>query len=283
MLDRGPDSRRVLNSLIQLEREAQRQGGAVHALIGNHEAMNVTGDFRYTSTGEYAAFRDENSGKVRDAAYQKEGGRQDRAAWDAKHPLGFSEYRAAFSAIGTYGKWIAGHNAVIKIDNTLFLHGGIGPRYVSGKLHQINDEVRTQLNAREPSEILTGPDSPLWYRGLAQGEEKALEPHVARVLHSFGVERIVVGHTYADAAITPRFHGQVILIDIGLSRVYDNVGKVGCLVIEHGQPYALHRGTRLELPSDSGKDLLRYLQQAATFDPPPSPLLKRIAILETTG
>ena len=38
--------------------------------------------------------------------------------------------------------------------------------------------------------------------------------------------------------------------------------------------------TRLELPSDAGKDLLRYLKQAAALDPPPSPLSKRIAELE---
>jgi hypothetical protein len=91
------------------------------------------------------------------------------------------------------------------------------------------------------------------------------------------VERIVLGHTYADAAITPRFDRKVILIDIGLSRVYDGTGKVGCLVIEGDQVYVLHRGTRLELPSDAGKDLLRYLKQAAALDPPPSSLQKRIA------
>jgi len=71
-------------------------------------------------------------------------------------------------------------------------------------------------------------------------------------------------------------------VDIGLSRVYDGIGKVGCLVIENGKPYVLHRGKRLDLPSDTGKDLLRYLQQAAALDPPPSPLVKRIAALEAT-
>jgi hypothetical protein len=34
------------------------------------------------------------------------------------------------------------------------------------------------------------------------------------------------------------------------------------------------------MPSDSGKDLLRYLKQAAALDPAPSPLAERIAEVE---
>jgi hypothetical protein len=255
----------------------------VHALTGNHESMSVRGDFRYTSAGEYAAFRDQNSQKVRDAAYQKEGGSQDRAQWDAAHPLGFFERRAAFAISGHYGEWISRNDAVIKINSTLFLHAGIGPKFSSRKIDQINGQVRRALKDPEPpsDSILNDPEGPLWYRGLAQGNEQELEPQLSHALKNFGVERIVIGHTYANAAITPRFDGRVILIDIGLSRVYDNVGKVGCLVIEQGKPYALHRGTRLELPSDSGKDMLRYLRLAAGLDPPPSPLEKRIADLES--
>lgn len=43
---------------MQLEKEAAKAGGAVHALIGNHEFMNVVGDLRYVSDGELAAFAD---------------------------------------------------------------------------------------------------------------------------------------------------------------------------------------------------------------------------------
>jgi hypothetical protein len=99
-------------------------------------------------------------------------------------------------------------------------------------------------------------------------------------LKKFDVDRIVVGHTYAQAAITPRFGGKVVMIDIGLSRVYDNVGKVGCLEIDGDRAIALHRGQKLELPKDeSGPDMLRYLREAAALDPKPSPLEKRIAEL----
>jgi hypothetical protein len=39
--------------MMNLERQAKKAGGAVHALIGNHEAMNVYGDLRYVTTEEF--------------------------------------------------------------------------------------------------------------------------------------------------------------------------------------------------------------------------------------
>ena len=44
VLDRGPDSRKAMDLLMRLEKQAAEAGGYVHALIGNHEAMNVYGD-----------------------------------------------------------------------------------------------------------------------------------------------------------------------------------------------------------------------------------------------
>jgi hypothetical protein len=269
ILDRGPDSRKAMDLLMRLEKQAEEAGGYVHSLIGNHEAMNVYGDVRYTSAGEFASYRDEE--------YEK------KHPPDGTHPPGYAEQRKAFSADGTYGKWILSHDAVIKINDTLFLHGGISAKYASMKIHEINEKVRQELKgdpAKLEGGIVKDQDGPLWYRGLSTGDA-SLEPLVEKIRKNFGVERIVLGHTYADAAITPRYDRKVILIDIGLSRVYDGIGKVGCLVIEGDQVYVLHRGTRLELPSDTGKDLLRYLKQAAALDPPPSPLQKRIAELES--
>jgi hypothetical protein len=268
ILDRGPDSRKAMDLLMRLEKQAEEAGGYVHALIGNHEAMNVYGDLRYTSAGEFAAFRDEEIEKKHPP--------------DGSHPPGYAEHLKQFSPDGTYGKWIVNHDAVIKINDTLFLHGGISAKYASTKIREINEKVRQELTgnpAKLEGGIVKDPDGPLWYRGLASGDV-ALEPLVEKIRKNFGVERIVISHTYADAAITPRYDRKVILIDIGLSRVYDGIGKVGCLVIEGDQVYVLHRGTRLELPTDTGKDLLRYLKQAAALDPAPSPLQKRIAELE---
>ena len=54
VVDRGPDSLKIIQDLMRLQREAPRAHGQVIALVGNHEAMNLTGDLRYVSAGDYA-------------------------------------------------------------------------------------------------------------------------------------------------------------------------------------------------------------------------------------
>ncbi|HLY12308.1 MAG TPA: metallophosphoesterase [Planctomycetota bacterium] len=289
ILDRGPDSRKAMDLLIRLEAEAARAGGAVHALIGNHEAMNLYGDLRYVSEGELAAFRDAASEKARDELYrdyQKSAkgvvfDDVSRKAWDADHPLGYAEHRRAFGPEGVYGRWIRGHHAVIRIDGTLFLHGGISPKYADWGVRTINERIRIELADFTKLEggVVTDDEGPLWYRGLAlRGRE--LETHVQTVLRNFGVDRIAIGHTYTEGAVLPRFGGRVLQIDVGLSKVYDAAGRSACIEIDRGKVRVLHRGTRLELPADDGLDLLRYLKQAAALDPSPSPLTRQISSLE---
>ena len=297
ILDRGPDSRKVMDLLMRLEGEAAKAGGRVHVLIGNHEAMNVYGDLRYVSAGEYASYQDAGSQKRLEDHYQRHQQRSKespppegvpkfdeayRRKWESEHPLGYIEHREAFGPKGKYGKWIRSLNSIIKIDSTLFLHGGISPKYADSSIRNLNNQIRDELNDRKMLQggIVIDSEGPLWYRGLAEGNEESLEPFVKKVLQNYQVERIVVGHTFTEGAVTPRFRAQVLLIDIGLARLYDSKLRMACLVIENGHPFALRRGKKLTLPLDSGNDLLRYLNQAAALDPVPSPLKGRIAELE---
>ena len=126
--------------------------------------------------------------------------------------------------------------------------------------------------------MVTDPAGPLWYRGLALEAEQTLETHLGRLLENYKVRRIVVAHTTTMGAILPRFNARLLLIDTGISRLYG--GRPACLLIETDKVYALHRGTKLEIPSDSGAGLLRYLKRAAALDPSPSPLRSAIAKLE---
>src|SRR5690349_8432712 len=56
--DRGPDSLKIIRSLQHLAKQASKSGGKVVVILGNHEAMNLFGDLRYTTPGEFAAFVD---------------------------------------------------------------------------------------------------------------------------------------------------------------------------------------------------------------------------------
>ncbi len=89
------------------------------------------------------------------------------------------------------------HNAVIKINRTLFLHGGISPEVLDMSITEINEQIRLELNGgleEEPglSEKETGP---LWYRGLATNAEEIEKAHLELVLATYDVDRVVIGHT----------------------------------------------------------------------------------------
>jgi DNA repair exonuclease SbcCD nuclease subunit len=66
ILDRGPDSRKAIDLLRRLERDAQRAGGRVVSLLGNHELMRLVSDWRYVSAGEIDAFKNGDSIRLRE-------------------------------------------------------------------------------------------------------------------------------------------------------------------------------------------------------------------------
>jgi len=163
LLDRGPKPREVLDLMISLDEQAAKAGGQVVSLLGNHEVMNLMGDLRYVSAGNYTSFADSESEKRQRAALEKYmAWRKDHphllaelyqpvlpeteAEWMTKHPLGFIEHRDAFSPQGTYGKWLRQRPALLKIDRVIFLHGGINPDLTSVQLDQINERVRSEIH-----------------------------------------------------------------------------------------------------------------------------------------
>jgi Calcineurin-like phosphoesterase len=290
-VDRGPDSRKVMDLFMRLEKEAKKAGGMVHPLTGNHEAMNMLGDLRYVSPKEFAAFETPDSMLRREELWKRwrrekarKGGAaadEDRAAFDKEHPLGFVEHAQAFSSSGQYGSWIVQQNAVVRIGDTLFLHGGISPKYADFSLRDLNERVRQELREADPDTALLvrDPEGPLWFRGLAQGDPAPLSAHLDAVLKKYGCKRMVVGHTPTEGLLVmPRYGGRLVMIDVGLSAVYG--GPPAALLLEEGRAFALHRGRRLPLPEDEGEALVTYVRAAAALEPDPSRLQGLLGRLE---
>ena len=130
VFDRGPDSLKIARHLKALQKEAPKSGGKVIALLGNHEAMNMTGDLRYVDAGEFAAFADSRSEATRQAAWDANGKRfvaeyklkhpelTDQAIrdeWFKAMPLDRIEHDRAWAPEGELGHWALGLPAVAKV------------------------------------------------------------------------------------------------------------------------------------------------------------------------
>jgi hypothetical protein len=248
-VDRGPQSLRIVDDLMRLQREAPVAGGRVVALVGNHEAMNMTDDLRYVTPADYAAFTDAHSAALREQVYAENRDaiesayrRRDRtltgkaieAAWFAATPLGQIEHQRAWHPEGRIGRWVMHNPAVAEIDGTIFVHGGLSAAYAATAPAEIDRRVAAALAARaeDPAAIINDPDGPLWYRGLAVPETPATEAEVDRALKAQHARRLVIGHTPILTGIASLYGGKLIRIDTGISSFYG--GKLSYLEILDG-------------------------------------------------
>jgi Calcineurin-like phosphoesterase len=167
LLDRGPESRKVMDLLMRLQSEATEQGGRVHVLAGNHEIMNLMGDLRYVSVGEFAAYDDSAPMPERERAYDgfladrserialnflgggvitAERSEKNRLKFEDLYPPGYFGKRAAFAPTGHYGRWLLTLPAVIVINQTAFVHGGLSPMTSTMSPQKINQKLKEDLN-----------------------------------------------------------------------------------------------------------------------------------------
>jgi hypothetical protein len=250
VVDRGADSRQALDLLRRLEKEARRARGAVHALLGNHEAMRMLGDLRYVSPGEYEAFVTSRSEERRESVLQT-AAPEGRDQLRKETPLGLVEMSLAFGPEGEYGRWLRGLHAVVKINGILFLHGGISPAVAALPCVAINADVRRELTtdlartrAAPTGSLVTREDGPLWYRGLAQ-EPDAFAPRLDEILARQGARAIVIAHTVAPGGrILGRFGGKVWQIDTGMQPAYVPTGRASALDIQGGTFTAIYEDRR---------------------------------------
>ncbi|MFO1393078.1 MAG: metallophosphoesterase [Steroidobacteraceae bacterium] len=127
LLDRGDDSRKVMDLLMRLQQEAAAAGGQLHVVVGNHEAMNVLGDLRYVSRGDYAAYVGDEDEAIRDEQRKqylvRNPGSSD-ADFDRTFPPGYFGQRKLLGPDGKYGRWILAQPAIIVVNDTVYMHGG---------------------------------------------------------------------------------------------------------------------------------------------------------------
>lgn len=208
---------KIINLFIKLHKQARKSGGAVYSIIGNHELMNVLGDFTYTSK------------------------------MGIKH-FGNSKSRYEHFKPGSkLAKLLAySHNAVIKIGDIIFVHGGIIPNLAARyKLIDMNVYLRkfllgdvSLINNVHFKELFLNQGSLLWTRRYSDFNPDCKSLY--KSLKLLNSKHMVVGHTPQNE-INSKCSGMIWRIDIGMSGAFaynNNKNPVHVLeIIDNGNKF----------------------------------------------
>lgn len=237
MFDRGTEVLPSLWLLYKLEQQAKNKGGAVHFILGNHDVMNLSFEIRYVKE-KYKALARLVSGIPNN----------DQEA-----------YAFLMSNANELVQWIRTKNAIEKIGDNLFLHGGISEEMMNTGLsiNEINEIIRKNIRKnlrKHPEEdkrtnLIFGSKGPLWYRGLVKGSSYDDMPpdYIDHVLAYYKVNHVIIGHTIVDKIVTSDFDGKVIRVDVKHPKE-KFTGKSQALLIENGSYFKVNdTGKKIEL------------------------------------
>jgi len=196
----------VIIFMDRLDTVARCHGGRAISLVGNHELMNVMGDYGYVS----------------EHSMKRTGGEDAR--------------RLAFRPTGIIGQILAKRNLVLRVGPLLFVHGGILPIHldvVQDNLHKMNEAyrrfIREESLSPEDQWILAGvlldSDGVVWTREYMTQEGVAKVPEV---LQRTGCIAVFTGHNTVNN-ITSELEGRIWFTDAMLSRAYGREGQTQVL------------------------------------------------------
>lgn len=212
--DRGLWVTQTLWLIYHLEQQAEKAGGKVHFILGNHDLMNMNNDFRY----------------VRKKYFQNASLLQD-------------EYLHFYKPNTELGRWLATKNIVEKIGDYVFVHAGISIEISNLGLtvQELNDKARDyyfdNLKARKCKDSLYSilyqfGISPMWYRGW--GKQTIDTTESKTILERWQVGKFVIGHTL-HSEVTYLMNKRVIDLDVAHAK-----GVIQGLLIENGKEYKVN-------------------------------------------
>lgn len=225
-LDRGDDERAILELLVRLTSEAEAVGGRLVILNGNHETMNVQGDYRYVTAGGLTDFENVPEPSIR----------------AGQAPQLLRSRAEAFLPGGTYATLLAKRDLIAVVGDSVFVHGGVLPEHVEYGIARLNLETREWMEGKRGMPApLASARGPVWVRDYS---EETVGPdacsQLSTVLKALGVKRMVVGHTVQSSGITSACDEQVYRIDVGLAAYYGD-RPVEALEIDDGTVKVLGR------------------------------------------
>ncbi|GJY15248.1 shewanella-like protein phosphatase 1 [Tanacetum coccineum] len=251
ILDRGEDEIAILSLLRSLQIQAKEHGGAVFQVNGNHETMNVEGDFRYVDSGAFDECSDfleylDDCGHNWDDAFAswvevsetwKEERKLSQSSWGpwnlVKRQKGVIARSVLLRPGGPLASELARHPVVLKVDDWVFCHGGLLPHHVTYGIERINNEVsKWMINVSEeddaesqiPFIATRGYDSVVWNRLYSRDTDDLEDYHIEQIqsildstLQVVGAKAMVVGHTPQTTGVNCKYNCSIWRVDVGMS------------------------------------------------------------------
>jgi len=236
-VDRGREVFRVLWTLYRLAGEASAAGGAVHVVIGNHEQYVLKGLLT-------------------------------QAHEDHRHALRrMGGLRESFAPDTVIGEWLRRQPVMLKLGDTLFVHGGVSPQTASqgfdiATLNKTARDYWVRRSTDAATDAVFGWSGLTQYRGYLSAQPRdplATKREVDAILARYGAQRIVVGHTRVRA-VTSHYDGRVWAINVNGDDARPEV-----LAIEGGVPRALDIGVHRHL-DPPGPGVIRDLRWSDPAD-----------------
>ena len=257
--DEGSDLK-IMCLFDRLNLQAQKVGGAVLCVLGNHELMNVDGDFRYVSPKEFREFGNYFNGKFE---------------YNADKPYGFKERKEVFEPGGIIAKRLANNRySVVQVGSWIFVHGGISPPCAEEySLNDINLYIKKWLlgdktpnTMRHVHNLYHRDDdehSPFWTRifsDLDEWQNLNSIKEFNKTLHNLNIKNrnltdqkikgMVMGHSprfMYNKGINSSYNNRIWRVDVGSSRAFGKIENnadcanrlVQVLVINNDNSFAI--------------------------------------------
>ncbi len=222
---KGPDTRGVWDIINHLMIEARKNGSRTHALFGNHDLVVLEENFKRILPKDLDKF---------EKKYGKRKGGFKRAL--VSHP---------------YREMMQNWKSMVKVGETLFVHGGIDdfiydydPELINQEVHKFVKEQQDYLvktlrgeeavKPETPWHLASWvfdsddpmPNNPLWSRKISH--EKMKKKKLKKLMEYLGISQIVVGHTPTDSRqVETIYEGRVIKADTKAS--VDMGGKISAV------------------------------------------------------
>jgi hypothetical protein len=217
---------KLINFMEDINQRAMRVGGAVISLIGNHEIMNMIGDFRFAS--------------------QK----------DIDSVGGLEVRKQLFRPGGDlFNRLSCTRNVVVKIGSWVFVHAGILPKHVlrhkaeenntdqaiTGDkwFESVNNIMRLFMQGKKTTfdtdiqNLFLDKNGMIWDRDYGSDSPTCGMWDVTKKL--LGVDNIVIGHTVQEN-INSKCDNKIWRVDVGISSLFGTQNTQVLEILDNGEP-----------------------------------------------